>query len=243
MSGGADLTKDGGAIHPPMEQQPNDARLGIFRNEADFALGRDGIGDDGTRARYGIFGRIGCENGLNERLCHAEKPFLIRGGLQNRGIIAGQSGGGSQAGAGTAGTDGMIGHAGPDVRQARAHGGFIEAFAKVDDAVPRTGNFGIDDMRRCAVENEQAGVRHGHTVEAVWVAGTEIQGGGFAVRAKRRVDAPHEGGFADARPALENQLTPEKRIIDQMIEAGDETIRPHCAGEKGSGGIQKHPSH
>lgn len=137
---------------------------------------------------------------------------------------------------------GVVGHAGADKRQARAHGRFVQAFAEVDDAVPCAGNFGIDDVRRGAVQNEQPGMRNGHAVQTVRIAGTEVQGRGFAVGAERRMHPPHECGFAHARPAFENQLAPQQRVIHQVVKAGDKALRPHRAGEKGSGGSQKHPS-
>ena len=126
--------------------------------------------------------------------------------------------------------------------QARAHGRFVEAFAQIDDAVPRAGDFGVHDMRRGAVQNEQARVGDGRAVQAVGVARAEIQRGGFAVRAERGMHAAHERGFAHARPTLENQLAPQNRFVDEVVEAGDEAVRAHRAREKGSGGSQKHPS-
>lgn len=121
-------------------------------------------------------GGAGDENGLCERLCHAEEALCVRSALQDGGIFPRKRGGCGQTGARTAGTGGIVGHAGADRRQARAHGRFVQAFAEVDDAVPRAGNFGIDDVRRGAVQNEQPGMRNGHAVQTVRIAGTEVQG-------------------------------------------------------------------
>ena len=242
LNGGAQPTQDGRAIHAPMEQQADHARRGVFADEADFALGRKRVGDDGTDGGRGLLRRVAGEDGLNERLRHRPKARLIRGGEQRGGVRLCQRGGGGQTGAGAARTGGVIAHAGADMRQARPHGRFVQTFAQVDDAVPRAGDFGIDDMRRGAIQNQQPRVRNGHAVEAVRVAGTEIERRWLAVCAERGMHPPHERRFAYARPALENQLAPQNRIVDQVVKAGDKAVRPHRAGEKGSGGIQKHPS-
>ena len=113
---------------------------------------------------------------LGTRLCHAEEALCVRSALQDGGKVPRKRGGCGQTGARTAGTGGVVGHAGADRRQARAHGRFVQAFAEVDDAVPRAGNFGIDDVRRGAVQNEQPGMRNGHAVQTVRIAGTEVQG-------------------------------------------------------------------
>ena len=174
--GGAELPKDRRSVHAPMEEQTDDAGLRIFGNQADFALRGHRFGDDRSHARRGFGGGAGGENGLCERLCHAEEALRVRSALQDGGIFPRKRGGCGQTGARTAGTGGVVGHAGADRRQARAHGRFVQAFAEVDDAVPRAGNFGIDDVRRGAVQNEQPGMRNGHAVQTVRIAGTEVQG-------------------------------------------------------------------
>ena len=57
-------------------------------------------------------------------------------------------------------------------------------------------------------------MRNGHAVEAVRVAGTEVERRGLAVCAERGMHPPHERRFAHARPALENQLAPQNRIVE-----------------------------
>ena len=128
----------------------------------------------------------------------------------------------------------MIGHDGAQLRQTRTHGGLVEAFAEVDDGIARAGVNRIDDMRRGAVEEEQPQVRHGDGVEAVRIAGAEIERRGLAVRAERGVHAAHERRFADARPALEHDHPAEIALGEQVVKAGNEAIRAHRAGKQGT---------
>lgn len=53
----------------------------------------------------------------------------------------------------------MIGHTGFDVPKTRPQSVFVQAIAKIDDAVSSSGNFRINDVRRCAIENQKPDMR------------------------------------------------------------------------------------
>ena len=82
----------------------------------------------------------------------------------------------------------------------------------------------------------------GGSVQAVWIAGAEIERGWFLPAAKGSMQAAHERGFAHAGAALEDDPAFQLRFGHQVIKTGDKAVRPHGAGEKRAHCAQKYPS-
>ena len=242
LRGLAERAQHGREVRGKVPAEADDALLRAVCQQAQLALGRHGVGDDRTDRRRVASFALGLQHGGDQCALHASDVRLVHAGAERGSAVPAQRPGRAHVRARTLRAGGVVRHAGTDMLKAGTHDGFVQTHAQVDQAVARAGDDRIDDVRGCAVQNQDASLRGGDGVQAVRIAGAEVQRRFLALAAEQRVDAPHEGGFAHARSALEDQQAAQLRLGHQVIEAGDKALWAHRARKQCSDIAQKHPS-